>query len=261
MKLFRLAKLAKLALAAVALSTLAACGGGDTEDRLDVADPKVRFVDVARLSANVTLYRNDAGQSDAANVGYKYASRYFDVSPGNATWSIRPAANVAAQLAAVSFDADRGDRNTIVAVASDSGLDAVLIRDPYNKSLTSDKVRVRVLNAALNAQAIDLYITPPGADISNSAADFANVQFKQSSPSSGDDSVAYSAGSYQLRVTTAGTKTVIFSAVVNVASNADWLLVPIPTADTGEPVSGDIKLLLVEGNSDNTVTTEIASSP
>ena len=128
-------KLFKLALAAVALSTLAACGGGDTEDRLDIADPKVRFVDVARLSANVTLYRNDAGQSDAANVGYKYASRYFDVSPGGATWSIRPAANTATQLAAVSFDADRGDRNTIVAVASDSGLvDAVLIRDPYTRA-------------------------------------------------------------------------------------------------------------------------------
>jgi len=251
----------KLALAAVALSVVAACGGGDTEDRLDVADPKVRFVDVARLSANVTLYRNDVGQSDAANVGYKYASRYFDVSPGGATWSVRPAANAAAQLAAVSFDADRGDRNTIVAVASDTGVDAVLIRDPYNKSLTSDKVRVRVLNAALNAQAIDVYITQPGADISSAAPDFASVQFKQSAPPSGDDSVEYSSGSYQLRVTTAGTKTVIFTAAVSVANNADWLLVPIPAADTGEAVPGEIKLLLVEGNSDNTVTTEITSSP
>jgi hypothetical protein len=190
-------KLFKLALAAVALSTLAACGGGDTEDRLDVADPRVRFVDVARLSANVTLYRNDAVQSDAANVGYKYASRYFDVSPGDATWSIRPTANTATQLAAVSFDADRGDRNTIVAVSSDSGLDAVRIRDAYNKSLTSDKVRVRVVNAALNAPAIDVYITPPGTDISSLSPGFANVQFKQSSPPSGDDSVESSSGSYQ----------------------------------------------------------------
>jgi hypothetical protein len=254
-------KLFKLALAAVALSIVAACGGGDTEDRLDVADPKVRFVDVARLSANVTLYRNDVGQSDAANVGYKYASRYFDVSPGDATWSIRPAANTATQLAAVSFDADRGDRNTIVAVANDTGVDAVRIRDPYNKSLTSDKVRVRVLNAALNAQAIDVYITPPGADISNLSPGFANVQFKQSSPPSGDDSVEYSSGSYQLQVTAAGTKTVIFTAAVSVANNADWLLVPIPAADSGEAVAGEIKLLLVEGNSDNTVTTEITSSP
>jgi len=255
-------KLLKLALAAAALSILAACGGGDTEDRLDVADPKVRFVDVARLSANVTLYRNDVGQSDANNVGYKYASHYFDVSPGDATWSIRPAANTATQLAAVSFDADRGDRNTIVAVASASGLvDAVLIRDPYNKSLTSDKARVRVLNAALNAQAVDVYITQPGADISNSVPDFPNVQFKQSSPPSGNDSIEYPGGSHQLRVTATGTKTVLFTAVVNIANNADWLLVPIPTADSGDPVSGDIKLLLVEGNNDDQVTSEIISSP
>jgi len=253
--------LTKLVLAAVALSTLAACGGGDTEDRLDVADPKVRFVDVARLSANVTLYRNDVGQSDANNVGYKYGSYYFDVSPGDATWSIRPAANTATQLAAVSFDADRGDRNTIVAIASDSGLDAALIRDPYNKSLTTDKARVRVFNAAVNAQAIDVYITQPGADISNSVPDFANVQFKQSAPLSGDDSIEYPGGGYQLRVTTAGTKTVLFTALVNVSDNADWLLVPIPTADSGAPVAGDIKLLLVQGNDKATVTTEITSSP
>jgi hypothetical protein len=254
-------KLFKLALAAAALSSLAACGGGDTEDRLDVADPKVRFVDVARLSADVTLYRNDVGQSDANNVGYKYGSHYFDVSPGDATWSIRPASATSTQLAAVSFDADRGDRNTIVAVTSDAGVDAVLIRDPYNKSLTSDKARIRILNAAVNAQAIDLYITQPGADISNSVPDFPNVQFKQSSPSSGNDSIEYPSGSYQLRVTTAGTKTVLFTVIVNVADNADWLLVPIPTADSGDPVSGDIKLLLVEGNNDNTVTSEITSSP
>lgn len=53
----------------------------------------------------------------------------------------------------------------------------------------------------------------------------------------------------------------IFSATVSVLNNADWLLVPIPAADTGEAVAGEIKLLLVEGNSDNTVTTEITSSP
>jgi hypothetical protein len=251
----------KVSLATAALAILAACGGGDTEDRLDVADPKVRFVDVARLSANVTLYRNDAAQSDASNVGYKYASHYFDVSPGDATWSIRPAANTATQLAAVSFDADRGDRNTIVAIADDTGTQALLIRDPYNKSLTSDKARVRVLNGAVNAPAVDVYITEPGADISNSVPDFPNVQFKQSSPASGNDSIAYPGGSHQLRVTLAGTKTVIFTVVTNIADNADWLLVPIPVADSGDPASGAIKLLLVEGNNDNRVTSEISSSP
>lgn len=251
----------KLVLAAMALSTLAACGGGDTEDRLDVADPKVRFVDVARLSANVSLYRNDAAQSDANNVGYKYASRYFDVSPGTATWSIRPASDGNTSLAAVGFDADRGDRNTIVALPGDSGLDALLIRDPYNKSLTSDSARIRVVNAASNAPAIDVYLTAQGADISATTPNFSGVQFKQSAPSSGADSLQFPGDTYQLRVTTAGTKTVIFSAVIGVASNADWLLLPIPAADAGSTAAGDIKVLLVQGNDSDTVTAEIASTP
>jgi hypothetical protein len=60
---------------------------------------------------------------------------------------------------------------------------------------------------------------------------------------------------------TTGTKTVIFTAVVNISDNTDWLLVPIPTADSGDPASGDIKLLPVQGNDKATVTTEIVSSP
>lgn len=248
-------------LALVALCALAACGGGgDVEDRLDVADPQVRFINVARPSANVTLYRNGDAQGDATNVGPQFASRYFDVSGDEAVWSVRAAAGPSAVLASAPLNPSRGNRDTIVAVPADPGLSMVLIRDPYNKSLTSDYGRVRVLHAAPNAPAIDVYLTQPGVDIAGLVPVFPNLQFKDSVPPSGSDSFRYPGGTYQLRVTPRGTKTVIFSALVNLADNADWLLVPIPATDEGVPATGAIiKVLLVQGNRSDTVATEILS--
>jgi hypothetical protein len=57
----------KLLFACIPLAMLAACGGGDTEDRLDVADPVVRFVHAAPSTSAVTLYRATIAQSDATN--------------------------------------------------------------------------------------------------------------------------------------------------------------------------------------------------
>lgn len=250
-----------LALASlVALCTLAACGGGgDVEDRLDVADPQVRFINVARLPANVTLYRNNDAQGDVTNVGHPFASRYFDVSGDEAVWSVRAATGPSAVLASAPLNPSRGNRDTIVAVPADPGLSMVLVRDPYNKSLTSDSGRVRVFHAATNASAIDVYLTQPGADIAGLAPAFPNMQFKDSMPPSGSDSFKYPGGTYQLRVTPSGTKAVIFSALMNLADNADWLLLPIPATDEGVPGANSIKVLLVQGNRSDTVAAEILS--
>ena len=43
----------KLILACIPLAALTACGGGDTEDRLDVADPVVRFVHAAPAAQKI----------------------------------------------------------------------------------------------------------------------------------------------------------------------------------------------------------------
>ena len=47
----------KILLACVPVALIAACGGGDTEDRLDVADPAVRFVHASPLAPNLTRTR------------------------------------------------------------------------------------------------------------------------------------------------------------------------------------------------------------
>lgn len=233
---------------------LAACGGGDDslDDRLDIADPKVRFVHAIPLGPNVSLVRNDVVQSDATNVSYRFASRYFDVETGNATWSVRTATgNV--NLGNVPFDANRGNRYSVIALPGSAAADTLLIDDPYNKGLTANNARVRIVNASFNAANVDVYVNPAGTDINTVAPNFSTVGYKNASPASGNDSVDVTPATYQVRVTEAGTKNVIFNAPVVIGVNADLLVMTLPAS----VAANSIKLLVVQSDDDTRTATEI----
>lgn len=235
-----------------ALAILTACGGGDTEDRLDVADPKVRFVHASPLAPNVTLYRETVAQADATNVPYRFASNYFDVSTTAATWSVRTATgNV--EIGNAVVPAQRGNRYTIVAVPGSSTTTGVyLIADPYNKSLTTNNARVRLMNAAYNTSSVDVYLTAPGVDIATVSPRIAATAYRTSGPASGNDSIELAGGTYTVTITTAGTKTALFRGTLGIAANQDLLLLSVPDLT----LAGGIRTLLkVEGTPG---TTEIA---
>lgn len=234
-----------------AAALLAACGGGDTEDRLDVADPKVRFVHASPLAPNVSLYRETVLQADATNVPYRFASNYFDVSTNAANWSVRTVTgNI--EIGTTVVPATRGNRYTIVAVPGSSTETGIyLISDPYNKSLTSNNARVRLMNAAYNAASVDVYLNAPGTDIAAVGPRIAATAYRTSGPATGNDSLDIPAGTYQMSITTAGTKTVLFRGTFTIADNQDLLLITVPTT------TGISTLLKVEGTAG---TTEITPS-
>lgn len=243
----------KYALLFAPVLLVAACGGGsDLEDRLDVADPKVRFVHAAAGAQNVTLFRNNAAQSDATNVPYKAASGYFDVETGNATWRLATSASATppnTDLSTIGVDARRGNRYNLVAVPSGAGVELLSIRDPYNKSLVSDRARIRVVNAAPNTTgAVDLYLTPNDNSITSISPTVAGVGLRQAVPGDSQDSQEIQGANYRVRLTTAGTKTVIFNSVLNLDNNTDWMLVTVPDQAL---VPNSIKVLAVRVNSDN----------
>jgi hypothetical protein len=248
----------RLLLAGVAsLGLLAACGGSDDDsfdDRADIADPKLRFVHAVPGGPNVTLQRNGVNESGATDMPYKSASQYYDVSTENYTFSLRTATgNV--ELASANFSADRGNKYTLVALPASTGVELMAIGDPYNKSVTSDDARVRVLNAAVNAQSFDVYLTPVAADIATATPQLGNIDFKEVQPESGDDSIEVEQGSYRLRLTVAGTKTVIFNAQVSVPEDGDWLLVVLPESAT----TNHVRVLLVRSDDSSDPTDELVS--
>ena len=248
-----------LLLACVPVLGLTACGGGDTADRLDLANPAVRFVHASPSAPNLTLYRNAAAQPDATNVAYKFAANYADVDTSAADWSVKTALG-AAPVGAVAIDPVRGNKYTIVTLAAsiiDSSV--TLIIDPYNKPLPSDSTRLRLMNAAYNAASVDVYMNAPGTDIAAAGVNplIAATAFKTAGPASGSDSVSIPAGTYQLTITTAGTKTALFKGPLSFGTNKDILLLSVPgdilpnlpNAPVGNPpVRAGIKVLAkVEG--------------
>lgn len=250
-----------LLLAAVPLALLAACGGGSNDnfdDRVGLAGPKVRLVHAVPLAPNVTLLRNNVTIApEVSNLPYKGASKYLEVSNTSDQWSVRTETTPSLSLGTLSFNADRGHKYSFVAVPNAGSVtEVVRIDDPFNKSLTSDNAHVRVFNAAFNAASVDVYLTPQGADLSTLTPTFAAVGYKQAVPATGADSTELEGGGYSLRLTTAGTKNVIFTAPVDLAKNADWLLTPVP----GSINPNDLRVLIVRAD-EGAPATELTNTP
>jgi len=220
----------KFLLMLVPLAGLVACGGGDTADRLDLADPVVRFVHASPLAPNVTLYHGAIVQADVIDKPYKFASNYFNVDMGLNTWSVKTTVG-SVTIGTVPIDASRGNRYTIVELpGSNSDSSIYLITDPYNKPLTSDSARLRIMNASFNASNIDLYMSPPGADITVATAlpTIVATAYKTSGPATGGESIDIPGGTYKVTITTAGTKVILFQGQLAFGNNSDILLVSVP---------------------------------
>jgi hypothetical protein len=234
--------------AAIPLAALTACGGGDDlQDRLDVADPAVRFVDASAVSPNVTLFKSSTAQADATNVSYKFASNYFDIGTDSAPWSVQTTVGGVTLGSPITIDPQRGTKYTIVALDDSSTVSSTyLIVDPYNKPLGSSSTHLRIMNASFNAANIDLYMNSLGTDITAAGVTplISGTAYKTSGPASGSDSVDIAASTYQVTVTTAGTKTILFKGQINFGTNQDILLLTVPDSTK----SGGINVLQkVEG--------------
>lgn len=245
---------------AILPALLAACGGGDDsfDDRADIADPKVRLVHAIPGAPNVSLFRdNQAQASEVTNMPYKGASNYFDTERRVHFWEVRTVTSPEVTVGSQTFETHTGNRYTLIAVPGGGSLtEVVLIADPYNKSIASDDARVRVFNAASNTAGVDVYITAPAVSIANVAPNLAGAGYKQAVPASRSDSIDLEGGNYTLRLTTAGTKTVIFTAPVTLPEDGDWLLVPIPASAT----PNDVRVLVIQTDA-NAPSTELVNQP
>jgi hypothetical protein len=220
---------------------LAACGDDDTDDQLDIADPAVRFVHASPLAPNVTLYRGTTAQPDATDVPYSFASNYYDTSSEAADWSVRTTADDVT-IGTVTINPSRGNRYTLVAIPASETTSAVaMIEDPYNKPLNSNNARLRLFNAAFKGGTVDVYLTTPGTDIAAAGVNpsISGVAYQAAGPASTLDSIDLPGGSYTLTVTTAGTKTELFTGPFNFNDDQDILLLTVP--DGAEP--GSISVL------------------
>ncbi len=249
-----------IGLALAATAVLTACGGGDDgiDDRIGLSKPTIRVIHAITGGPNVDVLQNGV-KTSFVNKPYKFVSTYFNVEIGNQLISFNTA-GTQTELARATLVAATGHKYTVVALPGASAAEALTIDDPFEKGLLSNKARVRSLNASFNAQNVDVYITMPAIDLNSVTPTFGAVGYKQASPASGKDSLDLDGGTYRLRITTAGTKTVIFdSGALTLANNADWLITTIPVDGIGGLTPNKIKVLVARGDDESQAGLELVT--
>lgn len=230
---------------------LTACGGDDTADALNIASPKARLVNALPAGPSLKLYRDSVQQTDAGTPAFGQASDYFDTVSTTSTWTVNDA-SAGTQIGSTSLAASGSTRYTFFAFPGAGTLVNLLsYSDPYDVSLGNNNARIRFANGAPNDGTFDVYVTAPGSDLNVATATFTNVAYETVIPASGTNSSTLATGTYQLRLTPAGTKTVFFTGAFTAGNNDDILMVTLPNSAT----EGDVKVLEATAGQGNVVIT------
>lgn len=198
---------ALLGLAAIGLS---GCGGVDSVTGAN--DPKVRFVNAAPgLGFNVDATLNTS--TLAQNVAYGVPTTYRRVGNGNRTVFIRQTgSNTVLYQSNPAPLFEENKKYTVVAVQGASSLGALVLEDGASTPAVNN-AKLRVIHAANGTANVDVYLAPTGGALPG-APTFANVAYLGNT--AGYVNVA--SGTYDIRVTTSGTTSVLVNQSITLPS-------------------------------------------
>lgn len=191
---FKFLALAMLGMAA----TVAACSDDDPVDTT-----RLRAVHLSPDAPNVDILVN--GSQVASDVAYEENTGYLTVPSGTTDILVQPVGTNVNAIDA-SPDLDPNTDYTVLAANLVADIEPILLTD-NNQAPTSGNVKVRIVHGAPSAPAVDVYVTAPGADLATATPTLTNVSFGVAS-----GYLSVPAGSYQIRVTPTGTKTVVIDS-------------------------------------------------
>jgi hypothetical protein len=179
--------------------TVAACDDDDPSGPTPVA--RLRFVHAAQ-GTNTVDFRVDNNDAKP-DVGYASNSLTFsNVTPGTRALAAR-ANNGNTDLATLNQALPNGSAFTAVLVKRQAGVAMVAFPDTQ-PTPAANKAWVRILNVAPAAGNVDVYVTEANADLATATPQVTAVEFERASKY-----IEVDAASRRVRLTTAGTKTVV----------------------------------------------------
>lgn len=190
-------KLLALAVLASAV-TIAACGDDDPANTT-----RLRAVHLSPDAPNVDIIVN--ADQVASDVAYLEDTGYLTIPGGTTDIEVQAVGSDADAIAA-SPDLDDDTDYTLLAANLLADIEPILLTDD-NTAPTAGNVKVRIVHGAPSAPAVDVYVTAPAADITTATPTLTNVSFGVAS-----SYLSVPAGSYQIRVTPAGTKDVVIDS-------------------------------------------------
>ena len=197
-----------LALALLAAITASACS--DDED--DVTGPgattaSLRVVHASPDAPNVDVLVDNAAA--LTNVAYKTASNYLAAPAGNRNLKVR-ATGASTVVIDQNVALTQGAFYTVLATGRVASIAPVVLTDDQT-SPAAGNIRLRLVHASPTAGNVDIYVTGTAADLATTTPTLSNVAFRAAS-----NYLEVPAGTYRVRITPAGTKTVAID-VNNVA--------------------------------------------
>jgi hypothetical protein len=193
--------LKKQTLAVALLSTLAittACGD-DKDPVAPTPTAQLRVVHASADAPNVDVLVD--GAAALTNVAFKGVSNYLSVPAGARNLKVR-AAGTSTVVIDQSATLTAGRSYTVLATGPVASIAPLVLEDDLT-SPTAGNVKVRLVHASPSAGNVDIYVTAPDASIADATPTLSNVAFRAASPY-----LEVPAGTYRVRVTPAGSKTV-----------------------------------------------------
>ena len=225
-----------LALTLLATLAVSACNNDD-----DVTAPattaELRVVHASPDAPNVdVLVDNTAALT---NVAYRAASTYLQVPSGSRNLKVR-ATGTTTVVIDQTATLNQGSAYTVIATGRVASIAPLVLTDDQT-SPAAGNVRLRLVHASPAAGNVDIYVNAPTADITTATPTLANVAFRVAS-----NYLEVPAGTYRVRITPAGTKTVAID-VNNVALTAGQVrtAVAVDAPGGGAPLSA---ILLADKN-------------
>jgi hypothetical protein len=213
--LSRTTRLARLLFAALAALACGQKDVGPTGVRPGQPVGRMRFVNAVadRTIAdrvNVTV----DGAPFGVNLAYGVPAPppptiYYPAYQGNRQVTVRRTVDttvtVLDQPVAITANTDQ----TVFATRIGTTVSALVVTD-NNTPPAGDSIRLRIVHLAPSAGNVDVYVTAPNASLATATSTLMNV-----SPATASAYLTLASGTYQVRFTRAGSKTVVLSATIS----------------------------------------------
>jgi len=172
-------------------------------------------------------------------VAYKDASGYLPVPAGSRNIKVN-ATGTATTVINANAVINKDAAYTVIATNLVASIEPLVLLDDLS-SPAAGNIKVRLVHGAPNVGEVDIYVTAPGADLATETPTLTAVPFKGAS-----GYLEVPAGSYQVRVTPTGTKTVALdTGTLTLAAGQIRTGIAVEAPGGGTPLSA---LLLADKN-------------
>ncbi len=174
-------------------------------------DANIRVVNVIPDAAAISL-QLDNDKPLVSGLAFQGLTQYMGVGRGSREFKV--SANGGTTFAIDTTLTVGGSNYSYIVYGPVASAQGLLVQESGLTTPNSGTFNVRVINVAAGIGAVDVYLTAAGANLNSTSPNVANVAAGASS-----SLVLVNTGSYELRVTAAGTKDVIYDTGVQAFTN------------------------------------------